>query len=302
MHLHHNEPHSRNALATGLLTVLLGASLPGLAAALPHDPETENIADEEALFIGQLNADRSSDTIYGRLTSGAHYRPTHIAWGNSQSITTAARTTEFIYPDWDLAGVSISVSSLNRDTLSDMVFYLWGRARSGEMAQTRSAALVICGSPRADTLVTIDLGRVITARENLAGSYQITTGTHLVDPAIRDYSGVESYVRLPLTLSPPDRPLPDVAAPEAGLPQVRLQPNPADDNVKINASGLTPGPCSVVTVDLEGRQIRSEPGKIGGDGRLLMSLNLEGLPSGYYIVRIESGERAGVSLPLLVVH
>lgn len=304
---HHIEALSSRGLATALLTVLLGAVLPGIGNALPYDTAPDDLDEEEALYIGNINADAAADTVFGRLTTSAQYRPTRIAWGvrqgpDSRTTTSERPTTRFIYPDWSAPGASISIADMNADSLADMVLYLWGRDSSDDRAPMISSSVILFGSPGADTVASIDLASRSASRTGALTPIPLAARRLLVDPAIRDHTGIASVVRLPVAIPSNELPEPGTPVTETESARVTLYPNPTDGKVKIAATGLAPGSCSITTMDLEGGAIRTIPGEAGSDGRLTLTLDLEGLPSGYYIVRIDDSGQTVKSLPLLVVH
>jgi hypothetical protein len=306
---HHTEALSTRGLATALLTVLLCTALPGIARALPHDDVLDDADDEEALFVGNINADAAADTIFGRLTTSAQYRPTRIAWGDPTKSSSTdrvsesrhGRSTRFLYPDWAASGASISISDMNADSLADMVLYLWGTDRD-DRASTRSISVILFGSPGADTVGSIDLASPNTVRPGALVPVPLAARGFLVDPAVRDHTGIASFVRLPVAVPSNELPLPETPGTVSGAATVTLYPNPASGKVKIVAAGLRAGGCTITTMDLEGKTIRTIPGDISRDGRLALTLDLESLPSGYYIVRIDDSRQTIKSLPLLVVH
>jgi hypothetical protein len=84
--------------------------------------------------------------------------------------------------------------------------------------------------------------------------------------------------------------------PSAGKAGIRIYPNPASQMIYLVPEGLEPGPLEVRIITLEGITVLHQ---FHSHSNSPLSLNLERLPPGYYIVHAHAGNRS-FTLPLIL--
>jgi len=84
--------------------------------------------------------------------------------------------------------------------------------------------------------------------------------------------------------------------PTSGGPGLRIYPNPANERVFLEPADVEPGSLEVTIITLEGITKLHQLLTFSGEP---VSLNLEGLSPGYYLLRVV-GSNQGITLPLII--
>lgn len=255
-------------------------------------------APEMVLAQRHINGDALPDTLIG-VSVGKLYLPTAIRWGRDEtaSVSQPVRQTEFLYPDWDGLSGSFSVLRYNpEDTLSDMIWHLRGTTTAAEAA---SRSCVIFGQSCLDRMRYVDIAAMQDIQTQPYCAARLIEGETLVDGRRRDLSERKSYLMKRMQL-----PIDIAADREAELPGVdfRLFPNPASSRVRLSARNLPAGSYSIQVVAVDGTSHMERVVEIGGDSEVDCELNLERLPSGFYIVELRRSEQRVGALTMVVAR
>ena len=293
------------------------------------------------LAIGRFNDDSRPDTLFGGFDSHMNIRPAFIAWGDS-SKKGGERTerTEFRYPAWSELTGSSAIQRINRDDqLDDICFYLRGQCRLREVGQegdgrdtdARSAdgrttslrdtmrAVVIFGQKDLDKVRVIDIDDITGFQIHPFFALDLWNQEKLVEPKGRDLSGRKSYELTeilleeerarkeaevqPGILQPVGNTAPvEIATVVVPDYHVSVYPNPVPGIASVEASTLPQGEYQVSVVSVGGSIVHRQEVSVGPDGGLLRLLDLDDLPGGYYLVRIDSRNIVVGSYPIIITR
>lgn len=276
------------------------------------------------LFTGHLNWDCYQDTVYGKRVGQRAWLPEKIVWGKTDihhsqpcdGDTTygghpagAPRfsVTDFVYPAWQEGG-SVSFEQYNtNDSLVDMLFYLWGTASTSSTVQDTGRALVLYGQLALDTVKTIYIGTIDSAMQSTPFfASDLDIDEELVNPAVRDMGGIRSYELLrqnfPVHSSgPPHLPVsPGELLDEKA--RVTVYPNPAELWAHLQSEPLEAGEYTITVMAVNGREYHRQTVRLLATQQVERELDLNGLPSGYYVVRLHRDGRVISSYPIVIVH
>ncbi len=243
--------------------------------------------------------------------------------------------TLFTYPAWAqpgsvasggsaASGGSVAFGGFNGDSLTDIFFYLRGRVQSGSAGRWHDTVrrMVVFGQHALDTLSTINLADVPAFQFAPFFAMNLSEGVHLSERATRDLSGAPSYILHPVSLQvnapnvgAPNVPATHERAPMVGMPMagiVRVYPNPAATAAGVEAVRLEAGEYTVEVVATNGRVELRRRVSVAASGTLLETLDVSGLASGYYVVRVTrdgaasgaatSGGAVTGTYPIVVAH
>jgi len=296
-------------------------------------PDTVAHPAESVLFIGHLNFDCYSDTVTGWGDERRRFLPRAIHWGqprvalryNPQTdrydtlIADSAcgmpsdrrlRTTALHYPAWEGVGGSIAFQRMNADTLTDLLFYLWGTVGDSDERRDTLRPLLIFGQQGLDTLPVLDLAAIESFQVAPFFAMELRLGTELIEPAMRDISGRISYVLAPVFIDIEDRDRDTTATPgsgpsdSSGVPPVRLvvYPNPTGVSTQVQVDSIPPGEYRIEVVGVNGLVYLRRDVEVSMTGVLFQTLDLHALPVGYYIVRLYSGTTLYGVYPIIITR
>lgn len=297
-------------LVLALFVVLCVLSLPVMAQPI------------SILYTGHLNPDCYQDTVYGRQMGQRTWLPDRIVWGKTDihhaqpcdddpsyggHPAGAPRfpVTNFVYPTWQEAG-SVSFECYNtNDSLVDMLFFLWGTASTGSSVQDTGRALVIYGQLALDTLKTIYVGTIDSAVQSTPFfASDLDINEELINPAVRDMSGIRSYelLRTTFPVTPPKAPHLPAALGSVSATHVSIYPNPAELWAQLQSEPLEAGEYTITVLAVSGREYHRQTVHLTSTQQVERELNLSGLPNGYYIVRLHRDGHVISSSPIVIVH
>ena len=321
--------HSRRALRALLRAatlLLLAVPLSPDRATAQDRSEAPGVERRAVLGVFHLNPDCHRDTIIGRIDQALRWRPFSIRWGRDRSDTGAwsrgsdsldpcftripdalkARESIFAYPDWRRFGLSLSVQPINQDTLSDLVFYLWGAVSDTSAARDSVRPVVVFGQRGLDTLDTIRLSSIPSFSTSPFIAMELRVGSEIAGGRARDPSRRSSYKvnRIRLDIDPPDTTDDPRGAPHvlATSPEARLYPNPGSTTTSLLGRNLPAGLYTVEVVATNGAIMLRYDETIGDEGFVLRPVDLRRLSSGLYIVRLTSRDRFVETYPISVTR
>lgn len=307
-------------LHRSLIAPLLGMLLlVSYANASPFPADTPDLP-ERILYIGHLNFDCIEDTVIGVAGENRLYLPHAIAWGRlegapcpGQPVMTheemqhrAAMVprTRILYPAWRNLHCSVAFHEVNGDTLPDIMLFLRGEAPPGTGEKDRARVLVLFGQKWLDTVAVVRIEQVKPFQYEGFFAMDLQYGRDIVEPEIRDISGVRSHVLLPVAL----RVLPDSirtpkgpGAAEQTL-DVRIHPNPAAESARLEGRSLPPGEYTVEIIAVNGEVRWRQDVVIATSGELLRLLDLRDLASGYYLLRLHRSGRSSATYPIIITR
>lgn len=319
----------RRALTSCIFVTILAAILNCVATATATAQPKESRHDRDAaasliLAIASLNFDCYPDTVLGLADEQFHYLPTEIHWGAAPERADSAcasetpkkkreRVTTIRYPNWKRITGSVSFERMNADTLTDIVLYLWGDAGNDDNGRARAPhdslrALVLFGQMALDSVKQINLASIAPFQSEPYFAMELRPGADLRDEKKRDLSGTPSYEVKRVTLDvrgkkdttdrgPAAPPLAGIAREETSA-DVHIYPNPSAAETRIEADRLSPGAYTIELVAVNGTVALRQEVVVSESRGLLRSLDVRGLASGYYLLRLrggnapESGENA----------
>ncbi len=275
--------------------------------------------------VYHLNFDCWPDTVLAERTARGGFLPRAIVWGHpkpgggsGQGISGGVDTsclgpippalrkqyTLFTYPAWEKLGGSVAFERFNGDSLTDVFIYLRGRVQSGSAGRWHDTVrrMVVFGQHAIDTLAAINLADVPVFQFAPFFAMNLVEGVHLNERATRDLSGAPSYILHPVSLQvgAPGESMPQAEAPRSGT--LRVYPNPAATAAGVAAARLEAGEYAVEVVGTNGRVELRRRVSVAASGALLETLDVSGLASGYYVVRVTRDGRAAGSYPIIVAR
>lgn len=216
------------------------------------------------------------------------------------------RESIIAYPDWRRFGLSLSVQPINEDTLSDLVFYLWGAVRDTNAARDSVRPFVVFGQHGLDTLDTIHVNAIISFSTSPFIGMELRIGSEIMGARVRDPSRRSSYKvnRIRLDVGRQDTTESPRGAPRAAdrPPEVRLYPNPGSTTTNLLGRELPAGSYTVEVVATNGAIVLRYDETIGENGFVLRPVDLRRIASGLYIVRLLSSDRFVGTYPISVTR
>ena len=289
-----------------------------IAAAAPVAAQT---GPPTTLFVGHLNTDCYPDTVRGREVDTRSYLPDVIVWGkpveghpapcdrdSSQGGhpqgTRIFPVTPIMYPDWPELRGSVAFEQYNtNDNITDVILYLWGK--SPLTGKDTSRALVLYGQLALDTLPMLMIGEIAPTLQTAPFfAMDLVLGRQFVDPAVRDIGGEVSY-ELPRVhfVMQEEKPVKMTAQGEPEVTAtVTAYPNPAELWTRLESSPLEEGEYTITVLAVNGRVYHTQTLQVLPKGRIDRELNLNDLPSGYYVVQLHRESRFISSHPIVIVR
>ncbi len=296
-------------------------------------PDTTGRRPASILFTGHLNFDCVPDTVIGWPDASFHYLPYAIRWGKpalvvhydnetglsdtvladsscrgSIPLGRTVRETIIRYPQWRTLSGSVGFQRMNPDTLDDMVLYLWGSVNDSTGKRDTIRPLLVFGQQGLDTLAELDLGAIDAFQITPFFAMELRVGSELVEPELRDVSGVISYLLTPIAfeIHPDDTTREEEEAPgdsTQGPPiHIRIYPNPAGYEAQVEVDSLPPGEYYVEVVGVNGLVYLQQTVSVSMSGTLFGMLDLHAMLTGYYLVRVHDGVRVFALYPILITR
>ncbi len=302
--------------AVTLLALLLLAMI-SVADAMPDSTWTDP-APYRILYIGRLNFDCIDDTLIASRSSTDlnQYNPAFIAWGRWDSVglypcqpdtghhVPKLPTTYITYPSWSDLHCDVAFERLNEDSVADMIFFVSGKYTSGSTTRDTVRALLVFGQNKLDSVGVVNLGLLGLAQSTPYVAMELLPDQHFVERAPRDPSGGSSFVLNPIVqyipsqrMSPPT----DVAG-VANPWSVRVYPNPAVYSTNLEITAVPPGDYRVDIISSSGALQRRQMLTIGESGEFMRILDLQSMPSGYYVVQLFSADKPYGAYPILITR
>lgn len=320
------------ALRLAFLCALLIAACRAVVFAAP---DTTAHPPDVVLFVGHLDFDCIPDTVTGWQEQGRHFLPHAIRWGRPRvilrrdtasdrvdtllpdsaclgSIPLAKRVavTAISYPAWERLSGSVAFQRMNPDSLNDMLLYLWGTVGDSAERHDTLRPILIFGQQGLDTLAELDLGAIAPFQASPFFAMELRKGSELVEPAVRDLSGIISYVLAPISLNFADNghdslteipPLPGDSIPAHPI-RVIVYPNPVGSTAQLQVDSLPPGEYTVDVVAVNGLLYLSQSLTVPDGGPAIQTLDLHDLPVGYYVLRIRNATQVFGIYPIIVTR
>ncbi len=273
------------------------------------------------LFTGHLNNDCYPDTVRGFATDARTYLPDMIVWGkpNERNPQQCDRdstrgghpkearimpTTSIGYPDWRELQGSVAFEQYNtNDEVTDMILYLWGK--SPQTGKDTARVVVVYGQVALDTLPVLMIGSVTSGTQTAPFfAMDLTVGRQFVDPAVRDVGGQTSFElpRVQFALRE-EEPVQNIAPQQPGMTAtVTAYPNPAELWTRLESSPLEAGQYTITVMAVNGSVYHTQLVDVSRQGQISEELNLNDLPSGYYVVRLHRAGEYISSYPIVIVR
>ena len=315
-----------------LFVFLCGTSL---LSAQQNSPLTTPIV----MHIGHLNPDCVQDTIYGLFDPGLQWIPTFIRWGKAYDSTGASLcdagnfdstviasevvdTTWIVSPKWGNYTCAISIDHYNlNDTLPDMIFWIRGidtlnGSQGARIPHDTARALVVFGQKKLPTKEKIELGKIKNAQTGPFNAMALGFGQELINPKHRDNTKKISWelVRVSRDMAEEDTTAsPSPLAEETNLPTervspipddpyaTRIWPNPTFYTTNVEVAPLPAGRYHVEVISVSGQQIWSSEVEVADGGKVFETVDLSGLSSGHYMLRVFTAETSYGDYPVIVV-
>ena len=308
--------------------LLLGAAFICGSHNAHAQPGNTTVQREVVLGIAHLNFDCYADTISGFKTPSG-YLPKRILWGGPRldeqgrlDSACLGRTpaeervsqTTISYPGSEQVTGSMTFQQINADTLGDLVLHIHSTVVEQGAERDSLRSVVIFGQHGLDALAEIQVGEISRFQMEPFFAMDLVKGSELINPAERDLSGRTSYELEPVDvrLDDPDSTPPPGLAPlagaeypgaVAGTARVQIYPNPARSAIMIDAAGLQGGTYRIALLSVNGTVELREEARVEPGERLARTLDVRRIASGYYVVRIETGEGEAVATyPIIITR
>ena len=313
-----------------ILCALILAMMPWNRATAGNPPPNGN-QPLRVLFTGHLNPDSHPDSVFGYADAHFNYLPRLIRWGtgeaeNDSSRDDAARhdnhvrETTITYPGWEKFSGSVAFTRVNRDTLADIILYMWGSVGDGESRRDTMRGVVLFGQKNIAKDSTIDVAAIGTFQDKPFTAMELRVGEKLVNPKARDISGRQSYERLPVDLDVDEADTNERGAALAGVSRtgvsnmevvtmgwggpgaMRIYPNPTGTSVRMEGEAIPPGRYHLEVVSAHGEVSRREEVEVNDSKMLARILDVRRLPSGRYLVRLLRDGALFGSYPFIITR
>jgi hypothetical protein len=272
---------------------------------------------ETILFVGNLNFDCYPDTVSGTMAGmPGSYLPRTIRWGRPSPSDSACQgmipldrrvaVTTIHYPDWDRFSGSVAFNRMNDDSLDDMTLFIRGSVGDSLHRTDSLRALVIFSQAGLDSLPVLDVAAIDAFQVTPFFAMELRKGSELVEPEVRDISGVTSYVIQPVSLDVGGEHQDTTIVPGDSTPaqpiRIRVYPNPTGGAAQVQIDSIPPGDYSVDVVAVNGFVVLHQSVSVPIAGTLFQTLDLHALPVGYYVVRVTSGTQIFGLYPIIITR
>jgi hypothetical protein len=218
--------------------------------------------------------------------------------------------TEIRYPAWHELSGSPSFQQFNGDSLSDIIIHFRGKAGDSINRHDTARSLAIFGQNGLDTLAVLDIGTMETFQSEPFFAMDLRLGIDLIDPAVRDLSGITSYelASPSIDVGPADTTAPPppvtmtagVGTESRGV--FHIYPNPAGLAAQVEGMDVPPGEYQVEIVAVNGHTYLRQDVVVEGSGNLFKTLDVSLVPSGYYVVRLAKAGKVTGTYPIVITR
>lgn len=278
---------------------------------------------EAIIFTGSLNADCYADTVLGYPDLKFNYLPYQIRWGRpgqTEDSASAARclagiplerrvpVTFIQYPEWASFSGSVTFQPVNQDSLNDMTLFVWGSIGNGAAKHDTIRPVVIFAQSGLDTLAVINVGDIRPFQTSPFSAMDLRLASELVQPSIRDLSGKTSYELEPVVLYTESHsdsmflPTPTLSQASGITSGIRAYPNPAAVATQVSGTTIPAGYYLIEIVSANGEIHLQQQVSIATSGELLETIGVEGIPNGYYLVRLRRHEAIVSTYPIIITR
>ena len=291
--------------------------------------------DPAVMHIGYLNPDCVQDTVYGLMNQRLGWIPKYICWGGlydaegaalcdsgkyDVSVKKAERrdTTHITMPAWGKLSCALSVEQFNtNDTLEDLIFWVHGidsvEGSQGEVTLNDTLrGLVLFGQSALSTHKEIEVDKIKDFEGGKYYAMELGYEKELINPKRRDNTKKTSWELKRVSKEVKKKEDPSTGSGSdairskrtvaEGEHNARIWPNPAIYTTNVEIKPLSAGSYSVEVVAVNGEQVWSEEVVLESQGEVFETIDVTGLPSGHYVLRIwTSDEQIGV-YPIIVVR
>lgn len=265
---------------------LLRTTLAGLSIALLFVTVQLHSQVRIVMAVAHFNSDSIADTLVGTRSAGGYYLPHSIRWGTLGS--PAVPQTIFSYPSWSALSGSVAITSINADTLQDIVFFIKGRVGSPEHDTSR--VFIIGGGSSLSLQSNINIASLPASQSSPFYTVSLTSGIGFTSSGVIDPTGHPSWK---FAVAFPAQPLVTKVL-EVPEWSVRLYPNPSNGSeTHIAGENVPAGRYHVSVYSVQGTALVEQMVEVDGTGEFLQTLDLHTLSSGTYRVRL-SGMHADV--------
>jgi hypothetical protein len=197
---------------------------------------------------------------------------------------------------------------MNDDSLDDMTLYVRGTVGALLHREDTLRALLVFAQEGLDTLPVLDIAAVDGFQVAPFFAMELRKGSELVEPDLRDLSGITSYVIQPVALDLGNHHQ-DTAAhgsPGDSIPaqpiRLRVYPNPTGGAAQVEVDSIPPGDYSVDVVAVNGHVYLHQEVSVSIAETLFQTLDLYTLPTGFYVVRISDGGALFGLYPIIITR
>ncbi|MCX6154078.1 MAG: T9SS type A sorting domain-containing protein [Candidatus Kapabacteria bacterium] len=294
-----------------------------LLAEYPNDTTTFNQLIEHTTIIADFNGDQIKDTLKSYIRLSDHSFPTSIHWGKSPYDTTT-KISIFKYPTWSNIKASLCVDRYDQDSLSDMMFFLWGKIQIDSVNQLDTGRiLLIWGQPGLDSLNFINIDSLLFVSSNpispsinqngsdmntyyisnqpKMASNELIRGREIINPVPTANKKSSNF-----ELKIPERKLKknQIESNVAIIKDkwgVRLFPNPTNGSITLIVETLPVGQYKITVFDNSGVKVIKSDLTINSMGPYSKQFDMSELPSGDYMLVIHLGNQIFGSYKFVIV-
>jgi hypothetical protein len=215
-------------------------------------------------------------------------------------------TTTIHYPAWEHFSGSVAFNRMNDDSLDDMTLFVRGTVGDSLHRTDSLRALLVFAQHGLDTLPVLDVAAIDGFQVAPFFAMELRKGSELVEPEVRDISGITSYVIEPVSLDVGGHRQDTAIALGDSTPaqpiRIRVYPNPTGGDAQVEIDSIPPGEYSVDVVAVNGFVVLHRSVTVPIAGTLFQTLDLHALPVGYYVVRVTSGARIFGLYPIIITR
>ncbi|MGE3801091.1 MAG: T9SS type A sorting domain-containing protein [Candidatus Kapaibacterium sp.] len=239
-------------------------------------------------------------------------------------------TTWIEAPNWGRYTCAVSIDKYNvNDTLNDLIFWIKGidtvtGQQGARIPHDTARALVVFGQSKLETKGKIELNKIRNFQTGPFNAMALGVNTELVNPKKRDNTRKTSWELKRVnravgdeedttgsTIALQDAAVDGVQGSGEGMLATgetgeafaaRVWPNPTIYTTNVEVKPLPTGRYQVVVLGMDGAEVRHSEIEVAEEGgEIFETIDLSGLPSGHYILRVSTREKLFGTYPVIVV-